>query len=235
MSILALVGRFTGAVLAPLAAAGSALRGARLFHPEGVLHRADVEPLGDGALARALAGPAWVRLSGALFRSRALPDILGAAVRFHPGTPREQDLLFATFRSVLALPFALFTTDARNYLANTYSTVLPSRVPGQGRVVFRLVPERIAGGPGDRDARLLRAVHEGRASFVLEVHGLAGRPGWEPLARLAIRERIEGGGEELRFNPWHAGLGIEPAGFFQTWRAVVYPASQLGRALARRA
>lgn len=233
MSLIEAIGRITGALLAPLAAAGSALRRARLFHPEGVLYRADVEPLAETSLARSLRGAAWVRLSGAVFRSRALPDILGAAVRLHPGEPREQDLLFATFGSVLTLPLAILTTNHRDFLANTYSTVLPSRAPGNGRVVFRLVPEHVGPGPGDRDARLRRAVAEGRAAFALEVRGKVGWPAWERIARVILRERLEGGGEELRFNAWHAGLGIEPAGFFQAWRAVVYPASQLGRAAVK--
>lgn len=234
MSLVEAIGRVCGALLAPAAAAGSLLRRGRLFHPEGVLYRAEVEPLGATALSRALAGPAWVRLSGALFRSRQLPDILGAAVRFHPGEPREQDLLFATFRSVLTLPFALLTTHPRDFLANTYSTVLPSRAPGHGRVVFRLVPEHAAPGLGDRRARLQRAVQEGRAAFGLELRGSMGWPSWERVARITLRERMEGGGEELQFSPFQAGLGITPAGFFQAWRAVVYPASQLGRAVARR-
>src|SRR4051812_25702728 len=99
-------GRAIGGVLAPLAAEGSLARGERLFHPDGVVYRADVAALSaEGAiadLARALEGPAIVRLSGATRHARGgrePRDILGVAVRFHAEgaepSAGAQDLLFA--------------------------------------------------------------------------------------------------------------------------------------------
>ena len=224
MSVTETLGRWMGVALAPAATLGSFLRRARLFHPDGVLYRADVSALVDEPLARALEGSALVRLSGALWRwpeSATRPDILGVAVRLHPGEPRAQDLLFASFHSVLGLPLAVLTTDVRDFLANTYATVLPSRAPGLGRVDFRLDPAAIATIGVDRRERLEQAVAAGRAASP------------RALARLTLRERLQGGGDNLRFNPFHAGLGIEPTGFLQAIRAVAYPASQLGRAVSR--
>jgi hypothetical protein len=235
MKLSEAIGRVIGGATAPAAALGSFARRARLFHPDGVVHRADVEPINDDALARALAGTAIVRLSGALWRwpgGAGLPDILGVAVRFHPGEARAQDLLFASFRNTLTLPLAVFTTNVRDFLADTYYTVLPSRAPGLGRVTFRLVPEPTASNGGDRRERLERAVDAGRAVFVLQVRERRARARYRGLALIRLRERLEDVGEELRFNPFHAGLGIEPAGLLQAIRAVVYPASQMGRALA---
>lgn len=102
------LGRIAGLGLAPLTAATSALRRARMFHPEGLLVRGRVEPVAGGTWSRlgsALAGHALVRLSAALFRHGAWPDVLGCAVRFtreppDGATPRggDQDLLLATIR-----------------------------------------------------------------------------------------------------------------------------------------
>jgi hypothetical protein len=57
---------------------------------------------------------------------------------------------------------------------------------------------------------------------------------WEPLADVTLREPADIDQEALGFDPFRAGLGIEPVGFVQGLRWAVYPASQLGRALRRR-
>jgi hypothetical protein len=234
------IGRVIGVLAAPLAALGSAIRGARVVHPDGVLYRAEVRAADATALARALEGPALVRLSGAIWRETPgveRPDSLGVAVRFQPGEPTAQDLLFGTFRSALTLLLAPFTTNAHDYLGNVYYTALPSRAPELGRVELRLVPEPVppeAMVGRDRAERLQRAVDAGLAVLRLEVRRL--RPGaeWRPLAAIMLREEVPGGGAALRFNPFRAGLGIQPVGLLQAVRSVVYPASQLGRSLLRR-
>ncbi len=246
-SIVEALGRAIGGLLAPIAFEGSLVRGARLFHPDGVVYRADVMPIAtEGALAdlaRALEGPAIVRFSGAMARARGRRDprdILGAAVRFHAdgvvATPQAQDLLTATFRTLWQLPFAMLTTNPRDFLANDYHAVLPFRARGlAGRVELRLVPRRVELAGADRRERLDRAVAAGLAKLRLEARVLRRGARWEPVAEITLREAFPGDPRELAFNPFRAGAGIEPVGFFQAWRAAVYPASQLGRALARRA
>src|SRR5262245_44692135 len=146
------IGRGIGGLLAPLAAEGSLIRGARLFHPDGVVFCADVKPIATegalGDLARRLSGRALVRFSGALWRTKAsdsMPDILGVSVRFtkrRAASQRplrgDQDLLFATIRSLLLLPIAPFMTNTCDFLSNTYHAGLPFCVQGLGRVRFRL-------------------------------------------------------------------------------------------------
>ena len=242
MSVREALGRGVGGILAPIAAEGSLVRGARLFHPDGVVFHADVHAIeGGGPLGAALQGPALARFSGALFRGHRgslLPDILGLALRFHPGRgaepgARSQDLLLATFRHVWTLPLAMFVTRRDDYLANAYDTVLRSRVAGErGVFTFRVVPEAPTGEGHGRLARLENAVADGRAWLRLEM-----RPAWRgapavPIATIALREAADVDQEALRFDPFRAGAGIEPAGFFQAMRAAAYPASQLGRALA---
>jgi hypothetical protein len=230
------IGRVLGGAFSPIAVLGSLARGARLFHPDGVVYRAEVEPVAGDALATSLRGGALVRLSGALWRwpaSTRRPDILGVAVRFHPDEARAQDLLFASFRTVPGLLVAPFTTEVRDFLANTYGTVLPSRATGIGRVDFRLVPEPFATTGRDRRERLESAVRAGRAAFDLEAREGNAPDRYRTIARIVLRERISTGNDDLRFDPFRAGLGIEPAGLLQALRAAVYPASQLGRALAK--
>src|SRR4051812_3496321 len=108
------LGRVTGALLAPVTAFVSALRRARMFHPDGVVYRADVEPIptanrhgAHAQVAARLAGPALIRLSSAWWKGdREWPDVLGAALRFRSRPvispvpdPGDQDLLFATILS----------------------------------------------------------------------------------------------------------------------------------------
>ncbi len=230
------IGKGVGVILAPLAAVGSFLRGARLVHAQGVVYRADVRATAEegalGALAERLAGPAIVRLSSA-------GAALGAALRFGAGAP--QDLILLSLRSLRDLPIAARLTDGRDYLANTYFTIARSRAAGLGEVELRLVPrerigvarDAIEGAGGDRDARLAREVAAGAAVFDLELREIASGAPWQPLAVITLTGRAEVDQEALRFNPYHAGLGLEPAGFLQGLRWAVYPAAQLGRALRR--
>ena len=71
-----MVGRIIGAALAPLVFLFAIVRGVRVFHPDGVVYRADVRSLADGTplerVARRLAGAALVRLSAAISRPRAV-------------------------------------------------------------------------------------------------------------------------------------------------------------------
>jgi hypothetical protein len=233
------LGRGIGGLLSPIVAEGSLIRGARLVHAAGVVHRAEVRailhegPLGE--LAGRLAGPAIVRFSGALFRvepGRALPDILGVAVRFGAAPAPTQDLLFASFQSVWQLPLALFSTNTRDVLANDYDTVLPSDVPGLSRVTFRLHPSRVTVPGGDRWQKLDRAVAEGAAVLELQARQVDPDTSWQVLAAIDVRERLDVDQEALAFDPFHDGLGIVPRGFLQATRAATYWASRLGRALA---
>jgi len=243
MNVREALGRGLGGLAAPFVAEASLVRGARLFHPEGLAFDAEVRALpGAGALGAALEGPAIARFAGAIFREStgdAWPDILGLALRVHPGRgaepgPRSQDLLLATFRSVWTLPFAMLLTRPGSYLANAYDSVLPSRVPGQaGAVTFRAVPELAAGEGKSRRERLENAVAEGRGVLRLEMRPAASRRPGFPIASITLIAPADADPEALRFDPLRAGAGIVPTGFFQAVRAAVYPAGQLGRGLAR--
>ena len=251
MDVGGAIGRVIGVLVAPVAAVGSFVRGARIFHPDGVVYRADVHADASegarGKLARRLAGQALVRLSSAMRREKAGTsprDILGLSLRFNTSRgagaatgARFQDLLLLSLQHLWQLPFGALLTNPRDFLANDYHALLPFRVDGLGVVRFRIVPE-VGAAEGDegmwRLERLEHAVRESRAVLHLQMKGKERGATWKPLATLVLRERLYIDQSDLRFTPFHDGAGIEPVGFLQGLRWAVYPASQAGRELRRR-
>lgn len=246
MRLMEAIGRAIGWSLAPLAAGGSLIRRARVFHPDGVVYYAEVCPLAtEGALeelSQRLAGTAIVRLSAGASRWRGVerPDVLGVAVRFkgsneRSATPRrrDQDLLFESTPSLWRLPFAPLTTNTHDFLANTYYAILPFVVEGLGKVKWRLCSAGVSTTGKDRLERLEQAVSLGLAVLQLEVRPAKRGGAWAPVATIELRERAEIDQDKLEFSPARSGLGICPVGLLQSIRSVVYPASQLGRRLAR--
>jgi|JI10StandDraft_1071094.scaffolds.fasta_scaffold196665_1 hypothetical protein len=242
MTTSATVGERLGVALgwavAPAFALVSRARRARTFHPRGDAFLADVTALPQGgALGAALAGPALVRLSGALWKSQwEHLDVLGCALRFRrqddPSIetgPDDQDVLFATILRPWTMGVAPFTTDASDYLRNDYYAVSPFDVPGFGRAFLRLrtEPRRDAPG-GTRSERLDAAVAGQRAVFTLEVRR-RWRRRWEPVARVELRERADVNQEALAFSPFRDGRGLTPRGFVHALRRGVYVASQRAR------
>ena len=238
----ATVGEGLGVVLgwaaAPVFALVSFARRARTFHPRGDAYLADVAALpGGGALGEALAGPALVRLSGALWKSRwEHLDVLGCALRFRRRDDAsvepeagDQDLLFATILRPWTMGLAPFTTDASDYLANLYYAVSPFDVPGFGRAFLRMRPEPHHGVDGrDRGGRLAATVAREGVRLTLEVRR-RWRWRWVPVARVALRERAHVDQEALAFSPFRDGRGLVPRGLVHAMRRAVYAASQRAR------
>jgi hypothetical protein len=237
-------GMLVGSCLAPITAALSTARHARMFHPDGVVYQANVEPctLNPQLLptAERLAGLALVRFSSALWRGgRQWPDVLGSAIRFGwvpatPGLASPQDLLLATIRFPWTMPFAPFATDFRSYLWNHYHAVSPFEVAGFGRVKIRLQSPRLGGGPGPetRAEHLRQAVSEGEARFLLQFRRLDVGPlwrHWQPVARVTLMGEVQADQAALRFSPFRSGAGIQPVGFVHALRLAAYAASQQAR------
>ena len=143
-------GIVAGAAIGPLFGIGSAVRGARLFHAEGVVYEGVATALDQAPtlsrMAARLEGPVLVRLSEALWRNkRESPDVLGITLRFAQrlGTVparTDQDLMLATIPSIWALPVAPFVTDVHDYLHNDYYGLLPFTFGRLGLLRFRLRP-----------------------------------------------------------------------------------------------
>ena len=227
-----------------MAFAGSAVRDARVFHPEGELYRAEVEAADGfiGGLGQRMAGPALVRLSAALWKDqRERPDILGAAIRFgwDPMLPLAvdgvQDLLLITSSRFWSIPASLLTTHVGDYLHNTYYSIVSFRTDGI-ETEFRLIPRRGGQHIGPtRAARLADAAAKNEAIFTLQSRPAHRLPvsrrsrTWQPVATIRLVEKTCVNEKELLFTPFHAGRGIQPTGLANQVRRLTYPGSKLGR------
>jgi hypothetical protein len=231
-------GLVVGGWLAPLTAAVSARRRARMFHPEGVAYRAEVVPasdaLGVAAAADRLTGTALARFSTALWRGgREWPDVLGVALRFDGPDSSQQDLLLATIRFPWTMPFAPLATRVHGFTWNHYHAVSPFELDGIGPVKLRLRSPRIANhAVRTRAQHLSDLTAEGRARFVLEFRRLAlpflSRH-WQPLVSVKLLESVHVDQQALRFSPFRDGAGIHPIGFVHALRVAAYRASQDAR------
>jgi len=222
------VGNVIGQAWSPAIAAIARARRARMFHPDGIVCRGRVEPIGVGdlaALGERLTGPVMARFSAALWRGRLERlDVLGVALRFGD----DQDLLLATIRSPFTMPLAPLTTDTHDYFANDFWAVAPFDVAGVGRAKLRLVAEIRSPSDGARDARLIAAVERGDARWRLELRRVF-RRGWDPVARISLDEIADLDQAALRFDPFRAGRGIAPRGLVHAIRPSAYAASQRAR------
>lgn len=230
-------GLLVGAMLAPITGVVSKSREARMFHPDGLVYAAKVEPWAKApdllSLAQRLGSSALVRLSSAFWRApHEWPDVLGAALRFGEG-PERQELLLATIRFPWTMPFAPLATNYRSFLWNHYHAVSPFEVDGVGLVKFRLRSPRLGNGKSlPRAEHLQQAVTEGRAVYELELRRLSEPPlsrHWEPIARLTLSNPCDLDQQRLRFSPFRDGAGIRPIGFVQALRVAAYAASQQAR------
>jgi hypothetical protein len=207
---------------------GSALRGARVFHPEGFLCRgrweieAESELAGEAEILRLGAGHDVIaRLSRGVGLPDRLPDFFGIAVRLVDayGPDRHQDLLINASSS-LPLLHHLFLPAPR-WFAQSYSTCLPYRSGGGPFVVGLLPPpER---GPAPPLAAMRAAVEQGVA-FGIALSTPLGR--WRRIGTLHLREPVPG---EVDFDPWNTGGGLEPATWLNRLRREAYRQSRLAR------
>jgi hypothetical protein len=246
-------GDLAGLALSPLTGTISALRRSRMFHPNGVLCAAHVEPLAVSArltgVASALAGPALVRWSSAWWKHGERHDVLGCAIRFGASasslSPTEdaQDLLLATIQRPWSMLGAPWTTAQHDFLSNVYFGVSPFRIDvgrqtrgssgaGTDEIEWRLVPEQPSPAGASRRERLERALASGSATLRLELatyHGPWRRPRaadfWS-VARVVLKHVRDDDPAALRFDPFRAGRGIVPVGFVHTMRRLTYAASQ---------
>lgn len=218
MKPLEQLGRTAGWLTAPFFAGAAALRRSRPLHPTGVLFDGTCEPAAPPEdllpLAEAVRGPVLVRLSHALFKRPRphVPDVLGCALRIDG----EQDLLFATIKRPWTTPFAPLTTDVDHYFANLYYGVSPFVLAGvKRRFYLRLRPF----GEGAHGAFAFEASYRPRV-------------GYREVARVTLdRLATDVDDDQIRFDPFRNGRGIEPRGSIHAMRRGAYAASQTVRSL----
>lgn len=215
----------------PLLSAGTAavrlaskVRGERVIHAAGRTLTAQVHVTGGaGTGAPLLDAPGTydgqLRLSRSLGLPRALPDVLGLALRVLDahGPDEHQDLLLdsAPERPVLRrVPWV-----SRDFAGATYCSLLPYDVAGTRLL---LGARALPGSPAAPDVDDLP---EGLAFGLLVAtpHGP-----WRQVATVVPTGELPAPlGRQLRFSPATTGGGLRPAGPFQAWRERAYPASHV--------
>ncbi|MFA9430538.1 hypothetical protein [Egicoccus sp. AB-alg2] len=239
-------------VLVTLFRVASWLRGARAFHPHGLVYAARWEP--TAAAADELPGsslaaghrPARLRISHGIGLPATLPDVLGLAVKVLDvhGPGRDQDLLLASGgrgrigRHLLRL--------ARDVAGGAFTSLLPYRLPGGTRrpvlaraldgsapVTYAALASGRVARPPDFEVRLGTA--DGVVLGVLRAgpptrptHADSAAPTASPGP--AAVPVVPGDDEHLDFDPWHTGPELRPVGWLNRLRRPTYGASRAGRA-----
>jgi hypothetical protein len=230
LAILFVIGMLAGCAIAIFIFFRSLMRGARAFHPDGTMCRAELVAL-DDVVGPRLAGPALVRVSGSSAPENS-PDhtILGMAMKIGG----DQDLPLASFESFLHASDATKATNVADYLGNQYASVAPWVARGLGVVWFRAMPgEQPATKTGTRVERLVADIAAGRAVFTLEARVAAGPDGAlrARVAELRLVERLPADDPKFKISMFRTARGLSPTGFRNGVRAIAYPTSQLARGL----
>jgi hypothetical protein len=208
-----LVGALTSAVFGTL----SRLRGSRIVHPKGIGFEAKIEPLtsapaGVELFDRGRSLPAVVRLSRSIGLPSAIPDPCGIAIRVPDayGGGLHQDLLLVSSGSAPITRHVL--VPRKRFEGGFYSSLLPYRFAGETVLVGASACSGGASG----------------LWFQLKLASPGGM--WRTVARMDLGARLAAEEtEQLCFNPWHTGGGIEPAGFLNALRSPAYRGSQAAR------
>ena len=214
-----------GALAATTFGAVARLRGDRALHPHGVVFagtfraipvaETDASPL----FARGEERKALIRFSRGGGLPQALPDVRGCAIRILDahGSGRHQDLLLA---SSLSAPLGRhLLLPGWGFGQAFYSSLLPYRI-GSRRLLFGAAVEGHLGGSLDEVEQALA-----RGGRRLRLVAAAPVGGWQVVARVDIAGKAADA-QDLRFNPWVSGGGIEPLGALNALRGPAYRASQ---------
>lgn len=201
----------------------SSLRGARVFHPDGVAFDARWEAVDpvlppDSPLCES-GHRTVVRLSRGIGLPSPLPDLLGVAVKVLDvhGEGTDQDLLLV---SVGPGPVGQrVLTPAWDFRDTTFSSLLPYAVDRKRTPVVADVH-----GPGPSTFDELRNA----AACALEVQLFLGSGGH--FGRVALGRRLDDEiAGTLRFDPWHTADALRPTGVLNRLRRPAYEASHQGR------
>lgn len=182
---------------------GTAVRGARVFHPHGATRACRVEVGGGQQWGAALLDEPGVhegvvRVSRGVGLPAPLPDVDGLALRL-PGLGSGGAPLDLLVNSAWRFAFA------PSVVSRTWSSVLPYRT-GSG-------------------AQLLLGARPTPEGFTLLVAPLLGA--WMEWGELTLGEPVDG--EDLRFRPTLGADDLHPVALFRTLRQWSYDASQAGR------
>lgn len=209
----------------------SALRGDRIFHPQGRvfagswrIDREDPRVRGAQAFRAGFEHEAIVRLSRGVGLPERLPDIFGAAVRLPGayGEGRDQDLLVNT---TIDLPFVRhLLLPSRGWFAAPKSTALPYRAGNGPLVLLGLLPPDEP-EPGVSLDALEARIAAGPVAWGIAVSSLESR--FRRVGTLTVATRRPDL-DTTRFDPFTTGGGLCPAGALQALRRAAYRGSRSG-------
>jgi hypothetical protein len=212
-------------VIERLFAALSCARGSRIFHPRGTVHAAQAVLF--ESFPAILAGPfeAEFRLSRAFGLPSQVGDFFGLAVRIYPEDGPPADLLFASsFTGALGKWVPQPHRQSSTRL--TFSSLLPYETmtrPGRKLVLGATVRP-----PTGLTWETIIATHTPPVAISLWSASPLGRP--RPCGYIVTTDRPpHEPPRSLRFNPWHAPPGLQPAGLINKLRDPAYRGSQQGR------
>ncbi len=212
----------------------SFLRNSRMFHPTGVLAKAEVKNLRPSEIK--FHSFALMRFSSAWWKKKEWIDVLGISIRFSKEIKNEmpqtsdQDLLFATIISPWGMLLAPFFTKYKDFFKNNYYAVSPFEV--NGALVYFKLTTMTSKEINDKRITILKEnihQHAGFQLWMRRVHEV-----WVPIAELTLLHELNLDQSRLRFNPFLNGLNIKPYGFIHHLRIGAYRLGQLGRSLRHR-
>lgn len=230
MTFLEKSGRVLGYILGCFTALGSFLRKSRLFHPVGILYEARVK-------SDIVPPYALVRFSGAWWKDKEWPDVLGISIRFSSSptfmtNPHEddQDLLFATFPKAWMIFMGPFITDHHHFLNNKYYAIKPFRRGGL-TTKYKISSEHHP-GPGSRINQLREIQKQKNITlFLWELDSLT--QNWRIKGEIKLIKESQLDQDFICFNPFQNGHGIIPQGFIHHLRIGSYKLGQWARMRAK--
>lgn len=230
MRLLNIAGTIFGYPLGLITGTVSFIRNSRMFHPVGIIAKAQVNAKGNYI---SFPPYALIRFSSAWWKNKEWIDVLGISVRFSKEIKNEipqkedQDLLFATIKHPWTMPFSPLSTHFRNFFENSYYAVSPFLVDGN-LVYFKLAIKKSVNFKDNRIAVLKENIHQ---HAVMELWMRKVHEAWIPVAELTLLHELNLDQRLLRFNPFLNGLNIKPEGFVHHLRIGAYRLGQLGRSL----
>ncbi|MGW5572228.1 phosphodiesterase [Nocardia thailandica] len=204
--------------------AGARLRGARVFHPRGIVLTGRFRPEDDDTLLGAGERPVVARLSKGLGAPGGLPDVLGLAFRLPGRDGGAWDVALAT--SGRGAVGRCLPTPARGWASARFGSLQPYRVDAGAPVWLSAEPVAADALPRDASVSDLRAcARRGTLRFRLTCSGRHGRVLGE-LSLDAEASEPPRAFDPVRNSP--AGIRLAPSSLTRV-RANAYAGSRRGR------
>jgi hypothetical protein len=207
---------------------GSAVRGRRVFHPNGVLARGSLErlaPPGDGLPVDT--ADVTARVSKAVGLPGKLPDLIGLAIKLPPAAfaATPWDILMV---STWSGPLGRYALRPVTSWQSPMTTLMPVKYEGNYWWVRATMTSDLADGDLALD-RISTQLSKGDIEYQLEQS--CGTGPFKPLALVRLTEELPSGSADATFDPTiHSAPGVQLApGWLTDIRRRAYDRSRRGR------